>query len=269
MSGLVSLHPLLLAELNSGQISHAYIFSGSAAEQQAVALTAALNCQQPEQDGAACGNCPVCLNIMSGAHADLLLMEPNGTSYKVEAIRALVAQAGLSHLSGSYRVFVLRDAEKLNIESANTLLKLLEEPIPDTVIILLATQPEQLLPTILSRCQLFFFDSGGSLEPGLTKEQLKLAEDFLCDLPDLPVYQVLVLARAYDKDREGQRLFLFALLKILHLAARGEKSLPMSGPNILRSAALVERSLELMGKTVNQKLLTDVVYLRLKQNSVD
>ncbi len=268
MSAFSPLHPFLQAELQSGQISHAYIFSGGAGLEQALSLTAALDCPSPQADGAACGVCPVCRNILAGAYPDLQVLEPQGSSHKAEAMRALVSRAGLSHLAGAYRVFVLKDAEKISPEAANTLLKLLEEPVPGTVLILLSRQPEQFLPTILSRCQLFFFENSGTQEPPLTNEQLAAAEKFLLDLADLPVYQVLLLARAYDKDREGQQAFLFAVLNVLHQAARGERRLPMAPANILRSAALVERSLELMGKTVNQKLLIDVVYLRLKQNSI-
>lgn len=268
MTGMAQLHPYLLAELRSGQIAHAYIFSGAGAYAQAIAMTAALDCHDPQPDGSACGICPVCRNIAAGAYPDLHVMEPQGNSHKVEAIRSLVARAGLSHMEGEYRAFILKDAEKIGLEAANTLLKLLEEPLPGTLLFLLTMQPEQLLPTVLSRCQLFFFDNDMPAEPPLSPEQLQAAERFLLDLPDLAVYQVLLLARAYEKDREGQLSFLFAVLKVLYLAARGEKKLPMPAANILRSAALVERSLELMNKTVNQKLLTDVVYLRLKQNSI-
>jgi len=268
MRDFVALHPFLSAELRSGQISHAYIFSGQAAKDQALAMAGALNCRSPRDDGSACGSCPVCRNLLAGSYPDLEVLEPQGAGHKAEAMRALVARAGLSHLEGAFRVFILNNAEKISLEAANTLLKLLEEPVEGTVLILISQQPEQLLPTIISRCQLFCFDNNAAAEPPLTGEQLRAAEQFLLSLGNLPIYQVLLLSREYDKDREGQQCFLFAILKVLHQAARGEKRLPMAPAQVLRSAALVERALELMGKTVNQKLLTDVVYLRLKQNSV-
>jgi len=267
MSRFMPLHPFLSAELLGKHISHAYIFSGRDALDQALSMSAALNCRSLEADNAACGSCAACRSILSGSYPDLQLLAPQDTGHKAEAMRALVARAGLSHLEGAYRVFILQDAEKISPEAANTLLKLLEEPIAGTVLILITQQPERLLPTILSRCQLFCFDNNAAAEPPLTEEQLAAAEQFLLSLGSLPIYQVLLLAREYDKDREGQQTFLFALLKVLHQAARGEKRLPMAPANVLRSAALVERALELMSKTVNQKLLTDVVYLRLKQNS--
>lgn len=268
MNAFALLHPFLLAELQAGQISHAYIFSGNAGLEQAKALAAALNCQAPLEDGQACGLCPACRNISTGAYPDLAVITPQGGSHKAEAMRSLISRANLSHLNGAHRLFVLEEAEKVSPEAANTLLKLLEEPIPGTVLILLSQQPEQLLPTILSRCQLFFFENGQPQAPPLAAEEIAAAEKFLLSLADMPIYQVLLLARDYDKDREGQTAFLFAVLNVLHQAARGERPLPMAPANILRSAALVERALELMGKTVNQKLLTDVVYLRLKQNSM-
>lgn len=267
MSGFVALHPYLAAQIGAGQVSHAYIFSGAQAKAQALAFAAALLCPEPGPNGDTCGQCPVCANLLAGTFADCRLVTPHGAIHRVEDMRELVARAGLSPIQGQRKVFILEQAEKISDEGANTLLKLLEEPSPDTLLLLLAEQPDALLPTILSRCQQFVFAGSGGTEPVLAPELLAAAEDLLRMLPDMPLYQVLISAREYEKDREGQKLLFFALLTLLHRAARGEAELPMSGEAVLRSANMVESSLDLLGKNVNQKLLTDIVYLRLWQNS--
>lgn len=266
MTGFAPLHAYLRRQLAAGQASHAYIFSGAGAEAQALAFAAALLCRRPEADGTACGVCAVCRNLPAGSYADCRFIDPVNRLHRAENMRELVAAAYLSPIAGSRKVFILREAERVSEDGANTLLKLLEEPPADTVLILLSEQPDALLATVLSRCQLFLFSGGAAPEPQLDDAMLAEAEELLRGLPELPVYQVLIRARAYDKDREAQKLFFFALLKLLHQAARGELVLPMAAPQVLRSANMLESALEMLASNVNQKLLADVVCLRLWQN---
>ena len=271
MSGFAALHPFLRAQLAEEKLSHAYVFTGNGDEEQALALAAALCCLNPAEDGSACGICRACVNIRNGVYPDLRILDPEGASHKVERMRELVDMAALSPISGSKKVFIIRQAERMSDEGANTLLKLLEEPEEDTVLILLADAPDALLPTILSRCQLFIFELPDGMEDK--------AVEMLRALPQTPLYKVLLAAREYDKDREQQRLFLFALLKALHRACRGELDLPMDESRLLRSAQMCETAIAMLGssgignvsgpvaRNVNQKMLTDVVYLRLWQNT--
>lgn len=261
------LHPYLLAQLRTGQGTHAYIFSGDQSFDQALSLAAALFCPQPSA-GEACGHCPVCANVNSRTYPDLRFQHPVREAHRVENMRELVAWAGLSPIAGQRKLCIMPQAEKISDDGANTLLKLLEEPSADTTLILLSDQPDALLPTVLSRCQLFLFGQDSSRgEPELPPEMAEAARAWLLSLPTLPVYQVLLDARQYEKDRESQRLYFFALLRALMAAARGESQLPMAPAQLLRSASMVESAVEMMGKSINQKLLTDVVYLRLWQNS--
>ena len=266
-SSFVRLHPYLRAQLTADQVSHAYLFSGGEAEAQALAFAAALLCQKPEQDRQACGHCPVCCNLLAHTHPDCRFLTPKDGVHRVEQMRQLVAMAGLSPILGERKLFLLQDVDLITEDGANTLLKLLEEPTPDTVLILLSSNPEGLLPTVLSRCQLFFFGNGAPVEPELPEGMVGQAETLLQQMPVMPIYQVLQAARNFEKEREQQKLFFFALLKVVHQAAKSEKDLPMKGQALLRSANMLESALELISKSVNQKMLTDVVYLRLWQNS--
>ena len=280
MSGFAVLHPYLRAQLVEGRLSHAYVFTGNGGEEQAMSLAAALCCLHPSKDGAACGSCQACNNIANGVYPDVRLFDPEGASHRVERMRKLVEQASLTPIAGARKCFIIRQAENMSDEGANTLLKLLEEPEEDTVLVLLASSPDALLPTILSRCQLFTFGGGedGS-DVSLPDELEEKAVQLLQSLPQMPLYKVLLAARDYDKDREGQRMFFFALLKALHRACRGELQLPMDGLRLLRSANMCESAVAMLGtasignvagpvaRNVNQKMLTDVVYLRLWQNT--
>ena len=280
MSGFATIHPYLRAQLVEGKLSQAFVFSGVDCEEQAVALAASLCCLHPAPDGTPCGRCQACRNIESGVYPDLRVFDPEGTSHRVEQMRELVELASLTPISGTKKVFMIRNAERMSDEGANTLLKLLEEPEEDTVLILLTEAPDALLPTILSRCQLFIFGNGsGNYETDISEDLEKKAVDFLLSLPQLPLYRVLLEAREYDKDRELQRSFFFALLKALYRACRGELSLPMDSDRLLRSAQMCESAIAMLGpasmgnvvgpvaRNVNQKMLTDVVYLRLWQNA--
>lgn len=284
MSGFAALHPYLRAQLEEGKLSHAYVFTGSGGEEQALALAASLCCLRPAADGSACGSCQACVNIAGGVYPDLRIFDPEGASHRVERMRELVELAALTPIVGAKKCFILRQAERMSDEGANTLLKLLEEPEADTVLILLAAAADALLPTILSRCQLFIFGESGDCRQQELSHELpdgleEKAVELLRSLPQMPLYQVLLAAREYDKDREQQRYFFFALLKALHRACRGELDLPMEGGRLLRSASMCESAAAMLGpasignlgepvaRNVNQKMLTDVVYLRLWQNT--
>ena len=280
MSGFSAIHPYLRSQLAEGKLSQAYVFSGVGYEEQAIALAASLCCLHPASDGTPCGSCQACRNIESGVYPDLRVFDPEGASHRVEQMRELVELASLTPISGTKKVFLIRKADRMSDEGANTLLKLLEEPEEDTVLILLTEAPDALLPTILSRCQLFIFGDGSdSNEPDITEDMEKKAIDFLLSLPQMPLYKVLIDAREYDKDREAQRAFFFALLKALYRGCRGELALPMDGDRLLRSAQMCESAVAMLGpasignvagpvaRNVNQKMLTDVVYLRLWQNT--
>ncbi|MDE2060123.1 MAG: DNA polymerase III subunit delta' [candidate division NC10 bacterium] len=151
--------------LITGRIAHAYLFSGPAGvgkRAAALAFAQALNCDMNQrsadnrqltatQDG--CGDCRACRNIANGLHPDVQIIEPDGATVKIEQIRTLEADAALVPYEAQWKVFILDGAERMTEQAANALLKTLEEPVKDTVFILLASTVSALLPTIVSRCQ--------------------------------------------------------------------------------------------------------------------
>lgn len=134
------------------RLAHAYLFAGPAGvgkRQVALALAQDLFCQQ--QSG--CGDCPACQKVASGNHPDLHLLDGSAGAIKIEQIRLVQQQLALRPLEGDYRICLIDGAEEMTPAAANALLKTLEEPRPDTLLLLITAEPEKLLPTILSRCQ--------------------------------------------------------------------------------------------------------------------
>ena len=154
---------LLRRSLESGRLSHAYLFAGQPHVGKmtlAVNLAQALNCDSEERP---CGKCRSCLRIAAGNHPDVQVVgrlaatEPGESGTKkeivIDQIRELQRIASLQPYEGRHRVFIVDGAEYLNDEAANCSLKLLEEPPPKVLFILLTANDGRLLPTIVSRCQ--------------------------------------------------------------------------------------------------------------------
>ncbi|MBW1785374.1 MAG: DNA polymerase III subunit delta' [Deltaproteobacteria bacterium] len=157
------------------KIPHAYLFTGMPGvgkTTMAMAMAMALNCGEP-RDHEGCGQCPACRQIAGGRFPDFLVIEPEGKNIKIDQVREFNRMLGFAPAVGKYRVCVFRQAETMTGEAANSFLKTLEEPPPANVIILNATEPLDLLPTTVSRCQRVSFQplSTGDIAHWLTGEK--------------------------------------------------------------------------------------------------
>lgn len=155
--------------------AHALLFVGAPGQGKrrfAENYAARLLCAQPGVDGFACEHCGGCQLRLSGNHPDLLHMVPAAdleaadagadkskpsTQIVIEQVRQLRDRLEVSAHQGGLRVVLIDPAEAMNKNTANALLKLLEEPPPETVFLLVSSAPRGLLPTIRSRCQLWDF----------------------------------------------------------------------------------------------------------------
>ncbi len=151
----------LITSFLRGKNSHAYLFRGPAGVGKktcAHAYSALINCHDP-QNGDACGVCSSCRKYASGNHPDFLHIEPRGTSIKIDQIRELKHALTYPPFEAGFRVVLLKDIHLYmrRKEVANSLLKTLEEPPDDTLFILTGDEAGDILPTILSRCQIIPF----------------------------------------------------------------------------------------------------------------
>jgi len=143
-----------------GRLPHALLVTGptGVGKRRLVAsLSRSLLCTHPDERGLACGHCRECELCAAGTHPDYLEIGPDPDSksdeIKVDAIRRLTASDALTAHRGGYKVIVLDPAQNMNLNAANSLLKTLEEPSPDTLLCLVCQQPSRLPATVRSRCQ--------------------------------------------------------------------------------------------------------------------
>lgn len=151
----------------SGNIPHALLFTGNdgvGKKKTALAFAGALNCRTIAGHGSLqgaslepCGTCRPCKKIAAGHHPDVVVLEPVQSQIKIAAVRNLTAALAVKPYEALKRVVVIHRAQALNPQAANALLKLLEEPPADTILILIAVNTYSLLPTIVSRCQQISF----------------------------------------------------------------------------------------------------------------
>ncbi len=140
--------------LRSGRIAGAYLFAGPAhvgKEFTAMMFAKAIHCKTADAD--ACGRCVSCRKIDDGNHPDVRLIRPQGNWMKIDQVRAMQRQLTYRPMEGHYKVCILTDADRMTTQAANSMLKTLEEPPGDTVIILITAKYDAILLTIRSRCR--------------------------------------------------------------------------------------------------------------------
>ena len=162
-SGQGALYDGLIRTLREGTFVHAYLISGM--EGMGKRTLARLMAQYLlcTGDRKPCGHCPACIQVREGNHPDVITVAPGKpvspdvkpglTGIPVDEIRYIISRVGQHTFVGGRRVVIIERADKMNPAAQNALLKTLEEPLPDTVFLLLTDAPELLLPTIVSRCR--------------------------------------------------------------------------------------------------------------------
>ncbi|NLJ49343.1 MAG: DNA polymerase III subunit [Candidatus Atribacteria bacterium] len=136
--------------------SHSYLFSGPEGIGKttfAFEVARLFNCEHPTRDGS-CGSCQNCRLINARTHPDVLLLSPRENKILIEDVRDFIFRLGLQRVYGKFRVGIVESTELFSKEEIqNCLLKTVEEPPEKSIIILITSQVQALLPTLLSRCQ--------------------------------------------------------------------------------------------------------------------
>jgi DNA polymerase III delta' subunit len=192
----------LRRSIERGRVPHASLFSGPPGApllDAAIAMAMALSCQRAPGDG--CDGdpemmCGACAKIASGIHPDVVTLVREGAAQivPIESVRnQVIARVGFPPHEGAVRVFIVEEATAMAPPAANALLKTLEEPPARTMFILCTTAPDQLLPTIRSRCQRVRFAAGDALpadaDPARAERVAALGAELAGDAhePSLPV----------------------------------------------------------------------------------
>jgi DNA polymerase-3 subunit delta' len=167
LSGQDAVVAQLARAIDRDRVPHAYLFSGPPGAplyDAAIALAMALSCQVRRGDP--CGECTACTKIAGAIHPDVVTLVREGAAQivPIDSVRSqVITRLGLPPHEGPVRVFIVEEATSLAPPAANALLKTLEEPPARTLFILCTTAPDQLLPTIRSRCQRIRFAGGTSI----------------------------------------------------------------------------------------------------------
>jgi DNA polymerase-3 subunit delta' len=149
---------LLSRSLANGKIANAYLFEGiegCGKKKTALAFIEAIFCGGNE----GCGQCPSCRKIAGHQHPDLHLVEPDGAYIKIDQIRDLQRVLAFHPFEAPKKACIIDAADRLNPAAGNALLKTLEEPPGNALLILITANPDRVLPTVLSRCQRLRFAS--------------------------------------------------------------------------------------------------------------
>lgn len=261
--------------IGNNRIPHAYLFTGTDEEGKRVAakeLAKALNCEKNE--GEACDVCSSCCKIERGVHPDVQVVSVEGKSggIKIEQIHAIRERIFLKPLEGRYKFYIIEQAERLikpQEASGNALLKLLEEPPRWTVFVLIPTENQMLLLTIVSRCQKIKFDYVPKMKAGQDEVFDNFRRPFLKNL--------LAWSKELSADREraidaldvmmlcmrDTLIYMITRRRDLLMNADCEMAQGDTVDGVLRKMDLVQRTRRLIEQNINIQLALDVMFMEM------
>jgi len=222
----------LAQQRQQDRLAHALLFQGPAGtgkKQFAHELANALLCRQPDDSGMACGHCESCNLVRAGTHPDYRLLKPTPPatstsknpvlSIKIDALREMYRALSETSQFGGCRIAVIEDADKMPAQAANSLLKTLEEPGRDTLLLLVSSHPHHLPVTIRSRCQVMRFQV-----PEAAAAVEWLSESGVNDVSTALklAHGAPLLARDFVENHADERELL---VRALGAGARGESSI--------------------------------------------
>src|ERR1700686_1339047 len=145
--------------IKNNQLAHAFLFCGPRGVGKTTCariLGKTINCENPAPDGEACNQCNSCLSFNEGTSLNIHELDA-ASNNSVDDIRTLVEQVRFAPQAGKYKVYIIDEVHMLSSSAFNAFLKTLEEPPSHAIFILATTEKHKIIPTILSRCQIFDF----------------------------------------------------------------------------------------------------------------
>jgi DNA polymerase-3 subunit gamma/tau len=173
--------------IQNNHLAHAFLFCGPRGVGKTTCariLAKTINCENLQTDGEACNSCPSCVSFNNGSSMNIHELDA-ASNNSVDDIRSLVEQVRFAPQAGRYKVYIIDEVHMLSASAFNAFLKTLEEPPSYAIFILATTEKHKILPTILSRCQIFDFkritlqDTVNHLAGIATKEEIKASEGAL------------------------------------------------------------------------------------------
>lgn len=265
--------------IGNNRIPHAYLFTGTDEKGKRAAakeLTKALNCERNE--GEACDVCNSCCKIDRGVHPDVQVISAEGKSggIKIEQIHAIRERIFLKPLEGRYKFYIIEQAEGLikpQEASGNALLKLLEEPPDWTVFVLIPTENQTLIPTIVSRCQKIKFDYVPKMKAGQGEVFDNFRRPFLKNF----LAWSKELSATREKAIDGLDIMMLCMRDILVYKITNKSGLLINADyfkeaemvrsdtvdSVLRKMDLIQRTRRLIEQNINIQLALDVMFMEM------
>lgn len=159
--GQKALTATLKNAIATGRLAHSYLFCGSRGVGKTTCariFAKTINCEHPTPDGEACNQCRSCQDFNAGRSLNIIEMDA-ASNNSVDDIRALTEQVMTPPINGKFRVFIIDEVHMLTQAAFNAFLKTLEEPPAHAIFILATTEKQKIIPTILSRCQIYDFST--------------------------------------------------------------------------------------------------------------
>ena len=258
--------------VSSNRISHAYIIQLKNYDDDFVLVKSfvkAILCKEKRKVSELfdCKLCNICNLIDNDNYSDLCVIEPEGKEIKKSQLVGLQKEFNNKSLLDNKRIYILKEADKLNESAANTILKFLEEPSDDIVAILVTTNRYKMLETILSRCQVLSIDSKGK-EIIYNDEIIDLVH-FICDGDALFInYSEIIEKILSDKMVALERLKVVEQIFVQYLIDKENSSLSkylnkLSDEKIVKYSLIIEEYLKKLQYNVNYKLWLDSFFASL------
>jgi len=175
--------------IKNRQLAHAFLFCGPRGVGKTTCariLAKTINCENPSADGEACNQCSSCVAFNEGISLNIHELDA-ASNNSVDDIRTLVEQVRFAPQAGKYKVYIIDEVHMLSSSAFNAFLKTLEEPPPYAIFILATTEKHKILPTILSRCQIFDFKRITSNDTVEHLQSICNKEDINAEKPALQV----------------------------------------------------------------------------------
>ena len=258
--------------LAKNKLAHAYLFAGprgTGKTTMAKLLAKALNCD--EGIGCQCNQCKNCKAIIEGSHPDVLELDA-ASNNGVDDVRDIIDKVKYGTILGRYKVYIIDEVHMLSDSAFNALLKTLEEPPEHVIFILATTEPHEILPTVLSRCQRYDFtklsdaDIKNRLKAVLEKEGVEYNEaaiDIIISLADggmRDALSILDQVLAYS----GNKLDVQDILDIFALESKEEKMALLNSIVEKNTSDVLERINRYISLGTDIKRLTDDLLIILK-----
>lgn len=265
---------LLVNKFNENKLSHIFLMETndkSALINDLLEFCKVINCF--ENYTYKCKKCNLCRLIETNNLPSLKIIYPDGQAIKKSQMEKLKNDfIGIPYLS-RYNIYIVSDASKLNVSSANTMLKFIEEPEPNILGFLITNNKENVISTIKSRCEIIkaFYDIGTS--ETINERINEIAEDYLYKIEVEKSKSILYNKDILDEKLEkDEMLTLFQIILNLYLNILNDKSTKekleklrdLSHQEIIKRIYLVNEIIERLNYNVNMNLLLDYFVLRLE-----